>query len=127
YRSALFPPHMLSLVLVGFIWQLSYSNDQGLINNAFHISVDWFGNPSINIWAVLVAATWKHVGYIMVLYLAGLKSVDTSLREAAAIDGASEVQAFRYVVFPSLAPVNVVVLVVTVIEALRAFDIVYII
>jgi multiple sugar transport system permease protein len=74
-----------------------------------------------------VAAAWRHAGYIMILYLAGLKSVDRSLREAAAIDGASEWYAFRTVVFPALRPINIVVLVVTVIEALRAFDIVFIV
>jgi multiple sugar transport system permease protein len=63
----------------------------------------------------------------MLLYLAGLKGVDRVLREAAEIDGASEAQAFRRVVFPVLKPVNVVVVVVTAIEALRAFDIVYVI
>ena len=74
-----------------------------------------------------MAASWRHVGYIMVLYLAGLKSVDNTLREAAAIDGANGRQTFFRVVFPVLAPINVVVLVVTVIESLRAFDIVYVI
>ena len=62
----------------------------------------------------------------MILYLAGLKSVDPSLREAAALDGAGEWQTFRSVVFPALRPINIVVLVVTVIESLRAFDIVYV-
>ena len=76
---------------------------------------------------MLLAAAWRHAGYIMILYLAGLKSVDPALREAAAIDGASEWHAFRTVVFPAMKPINIVVLVVTVIEALRAFDIVYII
>ncbi|RZS87518.1 carbohydrate ABC transporter membrane protein 1 (CUT1 family) [Motilibacter rhizosphaerae] len=127
YQSAIYLPVVLSLALVGFIWQLIYSPDQGLINNVFHTDVDWLGDPSVNIWAIIVAALWKHVGYIMVLYLAGLKAVDTSLREAASMDGATEVQTFRSVVFPSLRPINIVVLVVTVIEALRAFDIVYII
>jgi multiple sugar transport system permease protein len=74
-----------------------------------------------------VAACWRHVGYIMVLYLAGLKSVDPSLREAAAIDGANERQTFFHVVFPVMAPINVVIVVVTVIESLRAFDIAYIV
>jgi len=67
------------------------------------------------------------VGYVMVLYLAGLKSVDPTLREAAAIDGANARQTFTRVVFPVMKPINVVVIVVTVIESLRAFDIVYII
>ncbi len=127
YQSAIYLPVVLSLALVGFIWQLIYSTDQGLINNLTGSHVDWFGDTKVNLWAVLVAASWRHVGYIMVLYLAGLKSVDGTLREAAKMDGANEVQTFRNVVFPSLRPVNVVVLVVTVIESLRAFDLVYII
>ena len=76
--------------------------------------------------AILVAIAWRHTGYIMVLYLAGLKSVDSSLREAAMLDGSNEWQVFRHVVFPSLKPINVVVAVITVIEALRAFDIIYV-
>ena len=75
---------------------------------------------------MLLFAGWRHAGYIMILYLAGLKSVDPSLREAASIDGAGEWHAFRTVVFPALRPINIVIIVVTVIEALRAFDIVYV-
>jgi ABC-type sugar transport system permease subunit len=130
YQSALYLPVMLSLILVGFIAQLFYSQDQGFINGALGKSgtgPDWFGDPKLNLWAVLVAASWRHVGYIMVLYLAGLKSVDPSLRDAAKVDGASEWQTFRSVIFPVMRPINVVVLVVTVIESLRAFDIVYVI
>ena len=50
---------------------------------------------------ILIAAAWRHTGYIMVLYLAGLKSVDPSLRDAAKVDGANEWQTFRRVIFPS--------------------------
>jgi multiple sugar transport system permease protein/raffinose/stachyose/melibiose transport system permease protein len=74
----------------------------------------------------MVAATWKHVGYIMILYLAGLKGVDPSLREAAAIDGANERQTFFRVVFPAMRPINIIVVVITIIESLRAFDIVWV-
>jgi multiple sugar transport system permease protein len=89
--------------------------------------VDWYGDPSVNLWAVLVAASWRHTGYIMLLYLAGLKAVDPSLREAAQMDGASERRAFFSVVFPVMRPVNIIILVVTVIESLRAFDLVWVI
>lgn len=131
YQSAIYLPVVLSLAIVGFIWQLIYSPDQGFINNVLGTAgtpraIDWVGNRNVNLWAILVAASWRHVGYIMVLYLAGLKSVDPSLREAAAIDGASERQAFFRVVFPVLRPINIVVLVITVIESLRAFDLVFI-
>ena len=114
------------------IWQLMYARNEGLINNVLGTAngpnaIDWFGDSSINLWAALIAATWRHAGYIMVLYLAGLKGIDPSLREAAAIDGASSSQTFFQVVFPSMRPINIVVVVITIIEALRAFDIVYII
>ncbi|MEU8567203.1 sugar ABC transporter permease [Streptomyces pathocidini] len=128
YQSTLYMPVVLSLAIVGFIAQLIFSRDQGALNavlaNQDH-PVDWLGDPDLNIWMVLIAAAWRHTGYVMILYLAGLKSVDASLKEAAAIDGASERQTFFRVVFPTLRPVNVIVGVITVIEALRAFDIVY--
>ena len=120
-------PVVLSLALVGFIWQLFYSRDQGLINQVFGTEVDWYGDPDVNLWAVLVATAWRHTGYIMLIYLAGLKGVDASLREAAAVDGASEVQTFFQVVFPVMRPINMIVLVIVVIESLRAFDLVWVI
>ncbi|HEY5820560.1 MAG TPA: sugar ABC transporter permease [Propionibacteriaceae bacterium] len=132
YQSVFFIPVMLSLPLVGIIWQLMYARNEGFINNLIGTAgtadaVDWFGDPSINIWAAMIAATWRHAGYIMVLYLAGLKGVDPALREAAAIDGASAGQTFFRVVFPAMRPINIVVVVITIIEGLRAFDIVYVI
>ncbi|MGI5131876.1 carbohydrate ABC transporter permease [Pseudonocardia sp. CA-107938] len=127
YQSALYLPVVLSLALIGFVWQLIYSRDQGLLNAVLGTQVDWYGNPDYNLWAAIVATSWKHIGYIMLLYLAGLKAVDGSLREAAAIDGASERQTFFRVVFPVMRPINVIVLVVTVIESLRAFDLVWVI
>ncbi|MGC4870022.1 carbohydrate ABC transporter permease [Micromonospora sp. DT53] len=127
YQTALYLPVVLSLALIGFVWQLLYSRDQGLINAVFGSSIDWYGDSSVNIWAVMIASGWRHVGYIMLLYLAGLKGVDPSLREAAAVDGASESRAFFRVVFPVMRPINIIVLVVTVIESLRAFDLVWVV
>ena len=127
YQTALYLPVVLSLALIGFVWQLIYSRDQGLLNAVLGGQTDWYGDPHVNIWAVLVAAGWRHVGYIMLLYLAGLKGVDPSLREAAAVDGSSETSTFFRVVFPVMRPINIIVLVVTVIESLRAFDLVWVI
>ena len=127
YQTAFYLPVVLSLALIGFIWQLFYSRDQGLINEVFGTQVDWYGDPDINLWAVLVATAWRHTGYIMLLYLAGLKGVDPALREAAAVDGASEVRTYFSVVFPVMKPINLIVLVIVVIESLRAFDLVWVI
>ena len=128
YQSVFYMPVVLSLAVVGFIAQLIYSRDHGVLNvliGRVNNPIDWIGDPKINIWAVLVAAVWRHTGYVMVLYLAGLKAVDPGLKEAAAIDGATATQTFFRVVFPTLRPINIIVLVITVIEALRAFDLVY--
>ena len=141
YQGVFFTPVVLSVAVVGFIWKSAiYSTDSGLATQVFgrgH-SIDWLGNQSFvlpigdrfgvsaNFLAILVAIAWRHAGYIMVLYLAGLKSVDSSLREAAMLDGSNEWQVFRHVIFPSLKPINVVIVVITVIEALRAFDIIYV-
>ena len=148
YQSIFYMPVVLSLAIVGFIWKgVMYSPRQGLFNVV--LGPDRPGQPdrlgrqrredlrvphprarhplglTKNFAAILVAMAWRHIGYVMVLYLAGLKSVDPSLREAAAIDGCNEWQAFRQVIFPVMKPINVVVFVITVIEALRAFDIIF--
>jgi multiple sugar transport system permease protein len=127
YQTAIYLPVVLSLALVGFVWQLIYSRDQGLLNAVLHTQIDWYGDPNYNLWAALVATSWRHIGYVMLLYLAGLKAVDGTLREAAAIDGATEAQTFFRIIFPVMRPINVIVLVITVIEALRAFDLVWVI
>jgi multiple sugar transport system permease protein len=131
YQSILFLPVMLSLALVGIIWEFVYSQNFGLINtvigrNHDNNAIDWLGNPHLNLWAVLIEATWRQAGYVMVLYLAGLKAVDPTLREAALMDGANPWQTFWRVIFPVMRPINIVIMVVTVIESLRAFDLVYI-
>ncbi|MBB4715010.1 multiple sugar transport system permease protein/raffinose/stachyose/melibiose transport system permease protein [Streptomyces luteogriseus] len=131
YQTAFFLPVVMSLAVIGFVWQLIYNPDTGLINSLIGANkpghyIDWIGDPDLNLWAILIAASWRHAGYMMILYLAGLKSVDPALREASALDGASEWQTFKNVVFPTLRPTNTVVLVVTIIEALRAFDLVFV-
>ena len=75
----------------------------------FNTEIDWYGDSDINLWAVLVATAWRHTGYIMLIYLAGLKGVDASLREAAAVDGATERQTFFQIVFPVMRPINMIV------------------
>jgi ABC-type sugar transport system permease subunit len=118
YQTVFYLPVVLSLAVIGIIWTLQYAPEQGFINNVLGRTgndnlIDWYGDPSLNLWAALVATSWRHVGYIMVLYLAGLKSVDPTLREAAKVDGANERQTFFRVIFPVMQPINVVIVVVT--------------
>ncbi len=132
YQSLLYVPVVIAPAVIGLIAELYLSPTQGLLNALFEDPqhgklIDWLGNPNLNLWMVLLFACWRHASYVMIIYLAGLKALDPGLREAAAIDGASEARTFFRVVLPALKPINVVLVVITVIESLRAFDIVYII
>ena len=130
YETAYYLPVVLSLAVTGIIWNFLLRPD-GFVNGLMGRDIDdafsFFGNYDINLYVILTIASWRHIGYIMLLYLAGLKSVDLALREAASLDGATEWQTFKKVVFPAMKPVNIIVIVITIIESLRAFDIVYII
>ena len=130
YESVYYIPVVLSMAVIGVIWRFMLG-PTGLVQvllgyPGIEDAIPIFGNYDINTYVILSIASWRHIGYIMLLYLAGLKSVDPSLREAAAIDGATEWQSFRKVVLPAMKPVNVIIIVITVIESLRAFDLVYI-
>jgi len=127
YQSIFYIPVVLSMALIGFIWQLIYSTEGGVLNSLLGADVDRLGDPDINIWAVMVAAGWRHTGYIMLLYLAGLKAIDPSVREAAVMDGAGPIRTFFSVIFPLMKNTNLLIVVITVIEALRAFDLVWVI
>ncbi|MFI9489736.1 carbohydrate ABC transporter permease [Promicromonospora sp. NPDC052451] len=130
YRSAIYLPMVVSLAVSGLFWRVMYAPD-GPINGTLgllgleHLERQWLADPAVALWAVLIAAVWRQVGYIMVLYLAGLKGTDGTLEEAAAVDGANAWQRFWRIVMPQLRGVNMVVFAVTVIDSLRTFDIVW--
>jgi ABC-type sugar transport system permease subunit len=132
YQSAIYLPLVLSLPVIGLMFTWFFKPDDGLVNTALgfishgKLVPGWLADPHLALAAILTAAIWRHVGYVMVLYLAGLKGVDPAMREAAVVDGASEWQLFRRVTLPLLKPVTVIVLVITIIESLRAFDLVYV-
>ena len=130
YETVYYLPVVLSLAVIGIIWQFMLGPGgffQGIMGRGIENAIPIFSNDKINTWVILALASWRHIGYIMLLYLAGLKSVDPSLREAASIDGATEWQTFKRVIFPSMASVNTIVIVIAVIDSLRAFDLIYII
>lgn len=130
YRSAIFLPMVVSLAVTGLFWRVMYAPD-GPVNASLgligleSLERQWLADPDLALYAVLIAAVWRQVGYIMVLYLAGLKGCDESLEEAAAVDGANAWTRFWRIVMPQLKGVHTVVFAVTVIDSLRTFDIVW--
>lgn len=129
YKVSFYSPLVLSGPVIGLIWAWVYQPRAGLINAALRSlgvqdTPGWLADRDLAIWAIIFAAVWRQVGYVMVLYLAGLKNVDPSLVEAAVVDGANRVQLFRRVILPLLAPVTTIVIVISIIDSLRAFDLV---
>lgn len=130
YRSLIFLPVIFSLVVTALVWRVLYA-PEGFFNNTLQaVGLEswgriWLAEPHTVLYALVVASLWRSSGYIMVLYLAGLKSIDPALTEAARVDGANRWQLLRHITMPQLRGVNSVVVSVIVIEALRSFDIVY--
>ncbi len=129
YKVSFYAPLVLSLPVIGLIWAWVYNPRLGLLNQFLTIvgvenTPGWLGDRQLAIWCVIAAAVWRQVGYVMVLYLAGLKNLDPTLLDAALVDGANRTNLFRYVVLPLLAPVTTIIIVISIIDSLRAFDLV---
>ena len=131
FRSIFYFPAVLSLAVVGLIWTWIYQPDLGLLNQVLgsislkSLQRNWLSDPLIAIYPVIIAATWNAVGLPMLLYLAGLQTIPEELHEAAKVEGAGPVRRFIYVTFPLLRETTLIVLAITAINALKAYDIIY--
>lgn len=114
-RTCIFLPYVLPTVVIALVWRL-------LINAAFP---EWLASTDWSLGAILLAVTWRFIGFHTVLYLAGLSMIDRQLHEAAHIDGANEWQRFRHVTLPLLKPVVIVSATLAVVGSMKYFDIVY--
>jgi sn-glycerol 3-phosphate transport system permease protein len=125
-RMAYFTPTVLPMIAVANIWLFFYTPQYGLleqITGALGLpSHNWLGSPSTALGAVTVVAIWKEAGFFMIFYLAALQTLNPSLREAAAIEGASRWYFFRRVQWPLLMPTTLFVLVNAFINAFRMVD-----
>ena len=113
---------VLAPVVSGLIWGWMYHPRGGLINNVLvglglvERGPGWLSDRDLALWSIIIVAIWRQVGYVMVLYLAGLKSINPEFLEAAKIDGANDWKVFSKVILPLLMPVTVIVLVISVID-----------
>jgi len=118
FRTALFAPVVTTLVAVAVIWRYLLSTRYGLLNYALGFAgidpIDWLGDPHWAMPAIILFAVWKNFGYNMIILLAGLQSIPEDLYEAARIDGASLWRQFRDVTLPMLAPILLMVGILTV-------------
>jgi glucose/mannose transport system permease protein len=129
FRTLFIFPFAVSQVVTGVAWRWLMQPTTGI--NAIFASIGlesfqptWFVHPKYGMFAVSIAAAWQFTGYVMALYLAGLRGISYELREAAAIDGAGTYAIYRYVIIPLLMPVTFVVIVLTGMNSIRVFDLV---
>ncbi len=132
YRGIFYFPAILSLSLCGLIWTWIYHPSLGFLNQFLEwvglesMQRAWLSEPSIALFAVMVAAAWHNTGLPMLLYLAGLQTIPREVIEAAHVDGATAVQRFRHVTWPMLKDTTFVVLAITFINSLKVYDVVYV-
>lgn len=125
YRAIFFLPMVAAPAAVAMVWRWLYNSKFGLINNLFHIKVEWVSNPSIAWISIGIIGVWSIIGYNMVLFLAGLQEIPGDYYEAAEIDGASGPAMFFNITVPLLSPTVFFVLVTRIIGSLQVFDLIY--
>ncbi len=117
FRTALFAPVVTTLVAVAVVWRYLFHTRYGLINHGlaqFGITpIDWLGDPHWAMPAIVLLSVWKNFGYNMVILLAGLQAIPEDLYEAARLDGAKRWALFRHITLPGLAPLLLVVGILT--------------
>ncbi|MBB3916224.1 MULTISPECIES: carbohydrate ABC transporter permease [Rhizobium] len=130
-RAIFYLPVIIAPIAVATMWKWMYDPFFGLFAQLLTSwgmqgwIKDWLGNKDIALYSVFVAYLWQTVGFSMVLFLAGLQNVSQTLVEAARIDGAGRWAVFKHVTLPALRPTITIVLVLSIISSLKAFDIVY--
>lgn len=131
FRVSFFFPYIASIVAVGAVWNMLFQPDFGPINEMLKfigiknpprwvVDVDWA------MVAISIVSVWKYMGYYMIVYLAALQGISSSLYEAAGIDGANGWQKLLYITIPMLTPTTFFVLIMLTIQCFKVFDLVYV-
>src|SRR4051794_22083175 len=130
FRTAFFMPQVLSSVVIALIWSWIYNPIFGILNKTLdkvgleNASRGWLGDTTYALYAVLGAAIWAEVGFVFVVFLAGLQNVSKDLLEAATLDGANVWRRFKDVTVPQMSNVINVVTALLLIGGFSVFDIV---
>ncbi len=128
YKSLFFFPFVLSQVVVGLVFSWFYLPREGLLNGALGLlgmgPINVLGDPTLATYGIIAAGLWPQTAYCMILYLTGLNAVDPEQVEAGRLDGARGWKMLWYVVLPQLKPATFIAFVVTIIGALRSFDLI---
>lgn len=124
-RALYFLPNVISPIIAGFVWVFIF---QAVSKNIYKLTQveffnkSWLGDGKLAIVSIIIVAVWQAVGYLMVIYIAGLQSIDNALLESSSIDGANAFAKFRHITLPLLMPAITVNLFMAITQAFRMFD-----
>jgi len=135
FRNIYLFPMALSYIVTGVVWRWLLSPGTAAtgplgVNLLFDnlglgfLKNGWYTDPNIGIRAVVIAATWQMAGYVMALYLAGMRGIPDELKEAARVDGANEFDVYRYIVIPLLRPITLSAVIILGHMSLKIYDLV---
>ena len=130
YQTVYFLPVITPMVPMAIAWKWIYDYNYGILNYGLSLvglpSVAWLTDTGIALWALVIMGVWKVLGYSLILFLVGIRNIPAPYLEAAALDGASDWQRFRFVTLPLLRPILLYVLVTSTINAFNVFTQVYV-
>jgi ABC-type sugar transport system permease subunit len=132
FRTILFLPGIISLVVTGVLWQLIYDPNLGTLNQLLSAlgleswRQQWLGDPQLVVASIVVVSLWQSLGLYMLIFFAGLQGIDPTLYEAARMDGANARQRLLHVTVPQLRTVTGIVVALNLINGFKTFDIVYV-
>ncbi len=125
FRLSYFIPVVTTLVAVAIVWRFIYHPKFGIINYILSLigiaPIDWLGDPSTAMPAIVLMSVWKNFGYNMIIFIAGLQNIPEDLYEAASIEGATGWQKFRSITLPMLAPTTIFISIITMIGYFQLF------
>jgi ABC-type sugar transport system permease subunit len=132
FRTMLFMPAIISWVVTGALWKLIFDPHLGSLNTLLGnlgltaLQQNWLGEPQTVLWSIGIVAIWQQLGLYVIIFYAGLQGLDSTLLEAAAIDGANARQQFLHVTVPLLRPVILMVVTLNLLNGIKLFDVIYV-
>ena len=130
YRTLYFIPVVTMPVAIGLVWRWLYNSDYGIINYLLSLvgieGPNWLSDPDLALYAIVVVGVWSGLGYALVLFLAGLQTIPAEYYDAASVDGAGTLVKFFRITLPLLSPTVFFVTVISLINSLQMFDLVFV-
>lgn len=127
FRTLFFLPVISATVAVAITWQWIFSTRFGILNGLLAgIGIEpmaWLGHPDLALLSIAIVTVWKDAGFYMILFVAALQSVNTTLIEAARVEGAGRWQILRHVILPQIAPMTFFVILIALINSARTFEV----